>query len=169
MLGVSSSRGTVHVFNLIEEDKLTNREEDVVVGSTHDNANDNTTKSSSKQRWYDPLLSSIKKAKNNENGTTGNNSAKMKIIRSIAKIKCERKPAVVPNTIAMLPMVAWKDNEVGGGKEEEEGGCHVAICFDNGKLLVYAVRKSSSSMIKARPRPILADDIMFDSEDAISK
>lgn len=164
MLAVSSSRGTVHVFHLTDEDKLTkkiNLDED----KRHDiDDGQSSLKSSSKQRWYDPLLSSVKKSKNNEDGTKAATS-KMKIIRSIAKIKCEKKPSVVPNTIAILPTTKTTSSKDDYGDEEDS---HVAICFENGKLLIYAIRKSTSSMMKIRPRPVLADDIMFESNDAIS-
>ena len=164
-MAVSSSRGTLHIFELTEEDRLTND------NKNEENAeHDKASSSKQHQRWYDPILSSMKTSKNHDDGQStssggdGGASTKMKIVRSIAKIKCERKPAVIPNTVAMLPSVGRN-----GSEEDQNEDCHVAICFENGKLLVYAISTRSSSLIKNRPRPVLADDIMFDSIDAITK
>lgn len=169
LLAVSSSRGTLHIFELTEEDRLTkeNNNED-------DQDDEKTSSQQHRQRWYDPILSSMKTSKNHDDGTStssgggsgGGTSTKMKIVRSIAKIKCERKPTVIPNTVAMLPPPGGRNGSEG---DQNNDDCHVAICFENGKLLVYAISARSSSLIKNRPRPVLADDIMFDSNDAITK
>lgn len=134
MLAISSSRGTVHVFNIIEAAKVTKEEEDKKARKDHNG-----------QRWYDGLLSTMKSSRKDQESIPI-------IIRSVAKIRF-RKPTA-PNTIAMLPIVS---------KSEEESNC-VAICFEDGKLLVYAIANTSIRMKKNRPRPVLADDIMFDSE-----
>ncbi len=98
--------------------------------------------------------------------TNNDNESKIQIVRSYAKIKCE-KP-VVPNTIAILPKIRSGRKTGTSIEEDNEGGDNeefVAICFENGKLLVYSVRKNLS---RVRPRPVLADDIMFDSDSALA-
>ena len=171
MLAASSSRRTVHVFNIAEAEKERQNKLEIAEAATTmtttsiNNTTNNHSSSSSlsssqkiKQRWYDGILSNIKKTKDDE---TKDHQI---IIRSIAKIKCE-KP-VIPNTIAMLPTKSYGMSS--SDEEEEEGEELVAICFENGKLLVYAIPKNSSSRRKSRPRPVLADDIMFDSESALA-
>ncbi len=171
MLAVSSSRGTVHVFNTTEAAKVAKSANPDMISYTHndrvgrsgDTGNEVAMvgsylpTSSPKKRWYDGILSNMKKANKEDE------SKKAHIIRSIAKIKCE-KP-VVQNTVAILPTRGYKSafsSSLNDKKCEDE---FVAICFENGKLLVYAICKNR---IKLRPRPVLADDIMFDSESALS-
>ena len=139
MLAVSSSRGTVHIFSTVEAAKVVKLVENRRNASEGESSN---SLPSVKKRWYDGLLSNIKKKSSNDDET------KPFLIRSIAKIKC-RKP-IVPNIVAMLPTHLNDSDEL------------VAICFENGKLLVYAIPKYNASRIKPRPKPVLADDIMFD-------
>eukprot|EP00551_Chaetoceros_affinis_P007518 CAMPEP_0203684910 /NCGR_PEP_ID=MMETSP0090-20130426/48275_1 /ASSEMBLY_ACC=CAM_ASM_001088 /TAXON_ID=426623 /ORGANISM="Chaetoceros affinis, Strain CCMP159" /LENGTH=983 /DNA_ID=CAMNT_0050554091 /DNA_START=64 /DNA_END=3018 /DNA_ORIENTATION=- len=163
MIASSSSRGTVHVFQLTEESRI--KEHNGMSSYIHDDSHSagwraeagTIRSSSSKQRWYDNILSSIKK-------TNKEDDSKIQIVRSIAKIKCE-KP-VVPNTIAILPKRRTVKMIGLNTGEENDDDEYVAICFENGKLLVYAVRKNPSMIV--RPRPVLADDIMFDSESALA-
>ena len=128
-LAISSSRGTVHVFNIIEAAKVIKEEEDKKTRIDHNG-----------QRWYDGLLSTIKSSRKDRQSIPI-------IIRSVAKIRFKKPTA--PNTISMLPI-------------GEDSNC-VAICFEDGKLLMYAIA-NTSRMKKSRPRPVLADDIMFDNE-----
>ena len=109
--------------------------------------------SSLKQRWYDGILSSMKKSSVDEE------SKPHIILRSVAKITCP-KP-VIPNTITILP----KNSDVSPSSiSEVERNENVAICFEDGKLLVYAIKPSR----RMKVRPVLADDIMFDSDSALA-
>jgi hypothetical protein len=172
MLAVSSSRGTVHVFHLADYARMDkcitmsrDDDEEVEVVATLDMMEN-------KKRWYDGLLSNIKQTSSNSNGGGGKADEETRqIIRSIAKIKCE-KP-VIPNIIAMLPTSTSATYNQDDEKREEL----VAICFENGKFLVYAMATKMSTSrssnnnegkrMKMWPRPILADDIMFESESAL--
>lgn len=168
MLAVSSSRGTVHIFSIIEAAKLTKdmqiaSQEQGYGGANHGSkvrmaGQSDSYSSKIKKRWYDGFLSNMKQTKNDEN------ESKPLIIRSVAKIKC-KKP-ITPNIVAMLPIPsACKALTSSGGNHGEN--IIVAICFGDGKLLVYTIHKHNLTGLKYRPRQILADDIMFENDSAI--
>jgi hypothetical protein len=141
ILAVSGSKGTVHLFHLLQENRVQARS----CSSHSSHANSTATTNNNNNNSVGGLYPYLKQWISGKN-KRGNQQATENVVRSFARIRIKGEYANMPNVITMGTSTTINKTDDDDNVEE-----NVVICPMDGTLIQYAVNH------KGRKRPVRAE------------